>query len=402
MDCLNCKATLSDGAKFCIACGAPSGRACPSCKLGNPPGAKFCANCGASLIGLASTARTSASLAKVSLDASAERRHLTVMFCDIVGSTALSTELDPEDLGSLIADFRTACTESVTPFGGKIAQYMGDGALVYFGYPEAYEDAPARAILAALALVEAARELRQSSPGFPQLRAGIATGMVVVRELTSDGESHERVAVGETPNLAARLQALAAPDSVVISESTWNLTGNAFNYEDLGPQTLKGIPMPVRAWAVLGESSANGRFAARAGRRSPPLVGRADEIAMIRQRWGRAVDGDGQVILLSAPAGMGKSRMTRAFLDSLGEVPPACIQFFCSPYHSNSALYPLIRQLEFSGESPAGRLGRSEARQARGRVGRSRRRGRGGGPAARRPVVDSIRAAIPPIGDNHE
>ncbi len=367
MQCLNCKAKLSDGSKYCMECGAPLPLACPSCGLGNPPHAKFCANCGTKLIGVSTAlAATSASLAPVSLEPPAERRQLTVMFCDLVGSTALSTQLDPEDLGRVIADFRAACTNAVARFGGSVAKYMGDGALVYFGYPEAYEDAPARAILAGLALVEAAGALRRSSPSFPQLRVGIATGTVVVGELIGEGASQERVAVGETLNLAARLQAVAAPDSIVISESTWSLAGGAFNYEDLGPQTLKGIAMPAPAWAVVGENSADGRFAARTSKGVTPLVGRIDEIGMMRQRWERAVDGDGQVILLSAPAGMGKSRMTQAFRDGVGEVGPICVQFFCSPYHTNSALYPFMRQLEFAagldrGDSADQRLDKLEA-----------------------------------------
>jgi class 3 adenylate cyclase/predicted ATPase len=343
MECLKCGAKLSDSSKFCTECGAPAPLACPSCGQSNPTHAKFCANCGTKLIGV------STALAPASLESSAERRQLTVMFCDLVGSTALSTQLDPEDLGNVIADFRAACTSAVARFGGSIAKYMGDGALVYFGYPEAYEDAAIRAILAGLALVEAGGALRRSSSSFPQLRVGIATGTVVVGELIGEGASHERVAVGETPNLAARLQALAAPDSVVISDSTWSLAGGAFNYQDLGPQTLKGIPAPVRAWSVMGENIAGSRFAARTSSKGvTPLVGRIDEIGMMRQRWERAVEGDGQVILLSAPAGMGKSRMTQAFRDGFGEVGPICVQFFCSPYHTNSALYPFMRQLELA------------------------------------------------------
>ena len=279
----------------------------------------------------------------------AEHRQLTMMFCDLVGSTALSAQLDPEDLSRIIGAFRDACAHAVAGFGGSVAKYMGDGALVYFGYPEGYEDAAERAILAGLALIEAVGILRRSSPSFPQLRVGIATGMVVVGELIGEGASHERVAVGETINLAARIQALAKPDTVVVSEATWNLAGAAFNYEDLGAQTLNGIPGPTRVWAVVGENSAVGRFAARTSRKGvSPLVGRTDEISMMRQRWERAQEGDGQVILLSAPAGMGKSRMTQAFRESLGVVPPTCLQLFCTPYHTNSAFYPFIRQLEFA------------------------------------------------------
>jgi class 3 adenylate cyclase/predicted ATPase len=286
----------------------------------------------------------------------AERRQLTVMFCDLVGSTALSTQLDPEDFGRVIGDFRTACANAVAPFGGSVAKYMGDGALVYFGYPEAYEDAAARAILGGLALIEAVVALRLSAPDFPQLRVGVATGMVVVGELIGEGASQERIAVGDTLNLAARLQALASPDSVVISESTWNLAGGAFTYEDLGPQMLKGISTPMRAWKVVGENNADRRFAARASRGGvTPLVGRIDEIGLMKQRWERSLEGDGQVVLLSAPAGMGKSRMTQAFRDGLAS-DVTVVQFFCSPYHTNSALYPFMRQIEM-----AAGLGRSDS-----------------------------------------
>ena len=367
MECLNCKAKLSDGSKFCMECGAPLPLACPSCGLGNPLHAKFCANCGTKLIGVSTAlAETPASLAPLSPESSAERRQLTVMFCDLVGSTALSAQLDPEDLGLVIAEFRGACTNAVAPFGGSVAKYMGDGALVYFGYPEAYEDAATRAILAGLAVIEQVTALRRSNPNFPQLRVGIATGTVVVGELIGEGASHERVAVGETLNLAARLQSLAAPDCVVISESTCSLAGGAFNYQDLGAQILKGIAAPARAWAVVGENSTDRRYAARASKGVTPLVGRIDEIGMMRQRWERAVEGDGQVILLSAPAGMGKSRMTQALRDGLGEVAPICVQFFCSPYHTNSALYPFMRQLEFAaglerGDSAGDKLDKLEA-----------------------------------------
>jgi class 3 adenylate cyclase/predicted ATPase len=350
MECLNCNAEVSEGSKFCIQCGAPLPLGCPSCGKGNLFGAKFCANCGTKLIGVttAPAGTAAASVTPASLEPSAERRQLTVMFCDLVGSTALSTQLDPEELGEVIGDFRQACANAVARFGGSVAKYMGDGALVYFGYPEAYEDAAARAILAGLALVEEVGALRRSIPDFPQIRVGIATGTVVVGELIGEGASQERVAVGETLNLAARIQAFAAPDSVVISESTWTLAGGAFKYNDLGPQTLKGISTPVRAWAVVSENSADSRFAARTSRGALPLVGRTDEIGMMRQRWERAFEGDGQVVLLSAPAGMGKSRMTQAFRDGLSEVRPACVQLFCSPYHTNSAFYPFIRQLEFA------------------------------------------------------
>ena len=177
MECQSCKAKLSEGSKFCTDCGAPVPIGCLSCGHGNPPHAKFCAECGTKLGGVSKVPAGTAEppTAETSAGSSAERRQLTVMFCDLVGSTALSTQLDPEDLGDLIGEFRTACTKAVAGFGGSIAKYMGDGALIYFGYPEAYEDAAERAVLAGLALVEAASAVRRSSPGFPQLRIGIAT-----------------------------------------------------------------------------------------------------------------------------------------------------------------------------------------------------------------------------------
>ena len=368
MQCLSCKAEVSDSAKFCMECGAALVLVCASCRRTNPPTAKFCAECG-SRLGAAPIkleATEAAASTAVAAESSAERRQLTVMFADLVGSTALSTRLDPEDLGRVIGDFRAACVEAIAQFGGSIAKYMGDGALVYFGYPEAYEDAAARAILAGLALVDAVRGLRNARLDFPRLRVGIATGTVVVGELIGEGDAQERVAIGETLNLAARLQELAAADAIVISEATRTLASGAFTYEDLGPQTLKGIAAPVRAWSVLGENSADGRYAARTREGVTPLVGRLDEIGIMRQRWERTLEGDGQIVLLSAPAGMGKSRMTQAFREGLSETRPACIQFFCSPYHTNSAFYPFIRQLEFAAgldrhDSPDTKLDKLEA-----------------------------------------
>ena len=243
----------------------------------------------------------------------AERRQLTVMFCDLVGSTEMSARLDPEDLSGVIGAFQKGCVSAVTGFGGSIAKYMGDGALVYFGYPEAHEDDAERAIRAGLALIDAMAAMRPAIPTLPQVRVGIATGVVVVGELIGKGSSQERVAVGETLNLAARIQAMASADTVVVAELTRRLAGAAFEYEDLGPHELKGIPGVARLWRIVSESRARGRFDNRVVRGLTPLVGRAEEIALLRRRWDYAKDGDGQLVLLSAPAGFGKSRMTQAF-----------------------------------------------------------------------------------------
>jgi predicted ATPase/class 3 adenylate cyclase len=276
--------------------------------------------------------------------ADAERRQLTVMFCDIVDSTAISTRLDPEDFGRVLGAFQEACASAVAGFGGSVTKYMGDGALIYFGYPEAHEDDAERAIRAGLALVEAMAALPSSLPVAPQVRVGIATGLVVVGELIGEGSAQERVAVGETLNLAARIQASAPPGSVMVGGLTRRLAGAAFDYDDHGPQEFKGIGRIVRLWRVVGDSGAHGRFDSRAGIGLTPLVGRSEEIALLLRRWEQARDGEGQLILLSAPAGFGKSRMVQAFRERLDSPPVACLQYFGSPFHVNSAFYPFIRQ----------------------------------------------------------
>ena len=304
----------------------------------------------------ASTLATDASdeasptLASVSAarSSNAERRQLTVMFCDLVGSTALSTQLDPEELSNVLGVFQKACVSAATGFGGSIAKYMGDGALVYFGYPEAHEDDAERAVRAGLALIDAMAAMQLSVQVRPQVRVGIATGLVVVGELIGEGSAQERVAVGETLNLAARIQAVAAPDSVVVPELTHRLAGAAFDYEELGLHELKGISDTARLWRVAGESTARGRFDSRVVGGLTPLVGRAEEIALLRRRWDHAKAGDGQLILLSAPAGFGKSRMTQAFRDNLDDPSITCLQYFGSPFHVNSVFYPFIRQLEWA------------------------------------------------------
>jgi class 3 adenylate cyclase/tetratricopeptide (TPR) repeat protein len=276
----------------------------------------------------------------------AERRQLTVMFCDLVGSTALSAQLDPEVLSDIIAAFQAICVNAVKGFGGSIAKYMGDGVLVYFGYPEAHEDDAERAVRAGLALIDAMKTAPTFSKVRPQVRIGIATGLVVVGELIGEGGAQERVAVGETLNLGARIQAAASPNSVVVSELTRRIAGAAFEYEDLGARELKGIPDVTRLWHVAGESATRGRFDSKVVGSLTPLVGRAEEIALLRRRWDHATEGDGQLILISAPAGFGKSRITQAFREHLNDPSITCLQYFGSPFHVNSTLYPFIGQLE--------------------------------------------------------
>ena len=274
----------------------------------------------------------------------AERRQVTVMFSDLVGSTALSARMDPEDLREIIAAYQKCVAETVRRFGGHVAKYMGDGVLVYFGYPQAHEDDAEQAVRAGLELIAAVAALQ---PGVSlQTRVGIATGLVVVGDLIGSGEAQERGIVGETPNLAARLQGIAEPNTVVIAESTRRLLGNLFELEDLGAKDLKGIAEPVRTWAALRASSVASRFEALHATSLTALVGREEELELLLRRWSKAKTGEGQVVLLSGEAGIGKSRLTAALLERLANEPHTRLRYFCSPQYTDSALYPIISQME--------------------------------------------------------
>jgi class 3 adenylate cyclase/predicted ATPase len=276
----------------------------------------------------------------------AERRQLTVMFVDLVGSTALSARLDPEDMREIVGAYHRSCAEQITKAGGFVAKYMGDGVLAYFGYPRAHEHDAERAVLAGLGLVEAVPKLSTMAGSPLQVRVGIATGLVVVGDLIGMGAAQERAVVGDTPNLAARLQGIAEPNMVVIAEGTRRLLGNLFEFQDLGTKDLKGIGGPVRAWAPLRTSSAEGRFEALHTAGLTALVGREEELELLLRRWSRAKRGEGQVVLLSGEAGIGKSRLTAALLERLfGEVHTR-LRYFCSPQHTDSAFYPIIGQME--------------------------------------------------------
>ena len=274
----------------------------------------------------------------------AERRQVTVMFSDLVGSTALSTRLDPEDLREVISAYQKCVVETVRRFAGFVAKFMGDGVLVYFGYPEAHEDDAERAVRAGLELIAAVTALKVSVA--LQTRVGIATGLVVVGDLIGSGEARERGIVGETPNLAARLQSIAEPNTVVIAESTRRLLGNLFELEDLGAKDLKGIVGSARAWAALRPSLVESRFEALHAGGFTAFVGREEELEILLGRWSRAKNGQGQVVLLSGEAGIGKSRLTAALLESVTPEPHTRLRYFCSPQRTDSALYPFISQME--------------------------------------------------------
>jgi len=251
------------------------------------------------------------------------------MFADLVGSTALSARMDPEDLREVISAYQKCAAETVRRFDGFVAKYMGDGVLVYFGYPQAHEDDAERAVRAGLELIAAVAGLNTRTS--LQTRVGIATGVVVVGELIGSGEAQERGIVGETPNLAARLQGIAEPNMVVIAESTRKLLGNLFDLEDLGARELKGIAGPVQAWAALRASAVESRFEALHASGVTALVGREEESELLLRRWARAKSGEGQVVLLSGEAGIGKSRLAAAMLERRASEPHTRLRYFCSP-----------------------------------------------------------------------
>jgi class 3 adenylate cyclase len=273
----------------------------------------------------------------------AERRQLTVMFCDLVGSTPLSTRFDPEDLREIVGTYHRCVTDTVARFAGFVAKYMGDGVLIYFGYPEAHEDDAERAARAGLAVIDAVGRLATQEP--LNVRIGIATGLVVVGDLIGAGAAQERGVVGETPNLAARLQALARPGTLVVADGTRRQIGALFEIEDLGPQPLAGFAEPQPAWRVVGESGIVSRFEAlRSG--TTPLVGRDEELDLLLRRWQQAKSGEGRVVLVSGEPGIGKSRLTAALSQHIESEPHTRIRYFCSPHHQDSALYPFMGQLE--------------------------------------------------------
>jgi class 3 adenylate cyclase/predicted ATPase len=384
MKCPRCQADNRDGARFCRECGVTFAAVCSSCGATVEAGSKFCDSCGRPL---ATPALTRESSHRVRAEATAaegvteitrasrspaegERRQLTVMFCDLVGSTALSERLDPEDWRTVVRDYQRTCAAIIQRFEGHIAQYLGDGLLVYFGYPQAHEDDARRAVQAGLDIVAALRaadSLRREPDRAKavEARIGVHTGLVVVGEIGDRGTS-ERLALGETPNVAARLQTIAEPSAVVISGATSRLVTGFFDCLDLGPQSLKGLSASVRAYRVRGASGVQSRLETVEAAGLTPLVGRDEEVAFLRRRWERATAGDGQVLLLSGEPGIGKSRLVRVLTEDLADDAHGRIEWRCSPYYENSAFYPIIedlhRRLRFDrDDTPADKLERLEA-----------------------------------------
>jgi class 3 adenylate cyclase len=343
MNCPRCGAGVGSGSKFCGDCGSPLPWLCTACGHENPVGKRFCSECGAA----SGATIERGSVPATSNASAAERRQLTVMFADLVGSTALGARLDPEDLREVIAAYHGCVTGLVAKLGGFVARYMGDGVLVYFGYPQANEDDAERAIRAGLIIVDAVAHLNTAAgpPGTLSARVGIATGLVIVGDLIGSGPSLESAAVGETPNLAARLQAVAEPGMVVIADTTRRLTGRLFEYRDLGEARMKGLEAPVRTWAVLGEAVIDSRFEALRPSRGS-LIGRDEELALLLRRWDQVKNGEGRVVLLSGEPGIGKSRLIAALEQSLSDKPPGRLRLVCSPHYQDTPLHPIIRQIK--------------------------------------------------------
>lgn len=348
MRCTNCRSEIAAGKKFCTQCGAPAALACQSCGGVNAAGARYCGDCGCRLDDASIEVRRAAPLQQGGASAptaAAERRQVNVMFCDLVGSTELASRLDPEEMRELIAAYRARVAEIVAGFEGFVAQYLGDGVLAYFGYPSAHEDDAERAVRAALAVVSGVQALKAQPDTMLQARIGIATGLVVVGEQVGAEESRERAAIGETPNLAARLQAAAAANEIVISESTRRLLGRMFDLREMARVAVKGPAEPVTAYVVLGASTIASRFDALRASELTPLVGREEEMELLLRRWEQAKRGEGRVVLFSGEPGIGKSRIADTLQKKLDTDKHVRLRYFCSPHHTHSALYPFISHL---------------------------------------------------------
>ena len=352
MECLRChKDNPSDG-RFCIHCGTVLAQ-CPRCGAVTPPESKFCGSCG---LNLAENALAPPDLETTSNGnrPGGERRHLTVLFCDLVGSTMLAKSLDPEELNEITRSYYDCCTNAIQQFDGLVANYIGDGVMALFGYPRAYEDGAERAIHAALAILRAMRTVSARSKTELNVRIGIATGLVVVGEAGSGPLTKEKSVVGEAPNLAAHIQSKASPNHILISNETRRLVGDVFKLRSVQLADLKSASEPVTVWRVVEKNESTSRFAAAHLLNITAFVGREQEVALLNDRWMQAVQGEGEVVLLSGEAGIGKSRIVETFSQLIAGESRFTIHCQCSPYHFDSALHPIIRQIEHAANITAG------------------------------------------------
>lgn len=351
--CLACGTESPEGSSFCTHCGSALVAVCGSCQFSNPPASVYCGHCGTRIAGAEAGSASGLPEASGSRSGPLERRQLTMLFCDLVGSTSFSKRFDPEDMRDLLSHYLGTTVEIVGRFQGHVADCRGDSILAFFGYPTASEDDSERAVRAACTAIEEVSKLKAPDGECLKVRIGIATGTVVVGEVFG-GHLPRLSAVGDTPNLAARLQALANPGCIVIAASTHQLVGNLFECEDLGHHQLKGFTKPVHAWRIVGERSATSRFEASHPAGFAPLVGRDEEVRLLMQRWDQAKEGDGQVVLLAGEPGIGKSRLVQALREKTSGEDCLRLQYYCSSRHQNSAFHPVIELLERAAElSPA-------------------------------------------------
>jgi len=370
MKCLSCNADNPQTNRFCTQCGSELPITCSRCGATSPAHSKFCGECGSKLLTPAGLQRSpttpnlEASSRPVGTSgAPSERRHLTVLFCDIVQSTALAKLLDPEDLSQLMRTYYDRSGEAIGRFDGVIASYVGDGIMALFGYPRAHEDDAERAVRAALQIIEVSKTVCPKGHPPIRVRIGIASGLVVVGEDKLHALAREKSIVGETPNLAAHLQGVAAPNSILISEATRELVGDVFELEKLELHNLKG--RPEIAWQIVGLKAGTSRFEAHV-RTLTNFVGREQEVALLVDRWQRANQGEGQIVLLAGEAGIGKSRIVETFLQMISGTSQLILRYQCSPYHVDSALYPITTELEHaahvvSNDAPSVRLEKIES-----------------------------------------
>lgn len=353
MDCLNCSEINRDDRRLCRSCGTALPMGCSGCGFANDAGDTFCGGCGQALGATASapepTPKQEVAIAPVLSTISEGRRQLTVMFCDLVGSTTISEQLDPEEMARLLTDYRKTCSKVVEYFGGFIGKFMGDGLLIYFGYPHAQENDPQRAIEASLAIVSAVEAMNGDGDGSGPLlrvRIGINTGLVVTGEIGTGGLHEKMAIVGDTPNIAARLQNLAKPGTVLMGGKTHRLVDVFFVCDFLGPKLLKGFSETIDVYQVRQSMTARGRFEAKLERGRPPLAGRSEEIGLLFSRWEQVQDNDGQVVLISGEAGVGKSRILQSLQSTATENSGTMVNFVCSNYRKDTPFHPIIDFLE--------------------------------------------------------
>src|SRR5712692_10597604 len=339
MRCSTCGTDNAAGSRFCTQCATPLGKRCPKCAHENISEAKFCAQCAAPLDG-----SSAPSQAEARDELTGERRHLTVLFSDLVGSTALAAQLDPEEWRAILADYHRAVGQAVERFGGYVSQYLGDGVMAFFGWPEAHDNDAERAARAGLAILDTISKLNEQTAR-PELsaRIGIDSGAVVVG--ASAGKNAD--VFGDTPNIAARVQAAAEPGTVVITDATHRLVSGLFVVDQLGAQALKGIERPVQLYRLIQPSRVRGRLeAAAASRGLTPFVGREDELRLLMSRWERALDGEGQVALIIGEAGIGKSRLLQRFHEQIGGTPHTWIEARAGAFFQNTPFYPVTELLQ--------------------------------------------------------